>query len=126
MVDPSTGAGGAMLWDIALLAINIVLALAAFLGAFVLKHVWTSLIDLRVADDRLAERVAGVRSSVEENFVRVSALRDALDPFRDHLTRIEAKLDRKVDRSECVAIHHASVAGQPMHLHGRRDDPSVA
>jgi len=82
MVDPATGAAGALMWDVLLLAINLVLAVAAFLGAFVMRHVWTSLIELRVADDRLAERVAGVRSSVEENFVRVSALRDALDPLR--------------------------------------------
>jgi hypothetical protein len=96
---------------ILLLGLNVALTLAATLGAFVLKHVWSSLIDLRVADERLADKVSNTRSTIEESFVRVSQLRDALDPLREHLTRIEAKLDRKVDRSECQVIHHASQNG---------------
>jgi len=109
-----------------LVALNLALTLCAGLGAFVLKHVWTSLIELRVADDRLAERVAMVRSSVEENFVRTSALRDALDPFKAQLSRIEAKLDRKVDRSECVAVHSAAQVAMPnFHHHKRSNDDDL-
>ncbi len=103
-------------WQLMMMALNGVLGLAIVLGMFILRHIWTTLSELRVADDNLAEKIGMMKSTIEENFVRSASLRDALAPMREQLGRIESKLDRKVDRNECQRFHVLRADGPPQSL----------
>jgi outer membrane protein TolC len=84
---------------------NSVIGLVMFLGGAVLYALRESLQELKKSDDELSKTIVSMQRYMEENFVRATALRDALKPLQDQLQRIESKLDRKMDRSDCERIH---------------------
>lgn len=87
---------------------NAIIGLVMFLGGAVLYGLRESIQELKKADGDLSKVVTDMQRYMEENFVRSVALRDALKPVQDQLVRIENKLDRKVDRSDCERYHEVT------------------
>lgn len=87
------------------LLFNAVIGLVMFLGGAVLYGLRESIQELKQADGNLSKVVHEMQRYMEENFVRSVALRDVIKPLQDQLHRIETKLDRKVDRTDCERYH---------------------
>ena len=79
-------------------AFDLAIAVAGFLGGFILKAVWDGLKDLRMADKGLAEKVSSIEILVAGQYVK----RDDIDKLTlalfAKLDKIEAKLDGKADK----------------------------
>lgn len=79
-------------------AFNITVAIAGFLGGFVLKAVWDGLKDLRDSDTKLAEKVQTIEVLVVGQYVTWESLKDMMKPIENKLDRIMEKLDTKADK----------------------------
>lgn len=79
-------------------AFNIALALAAFLGGYVLNSVRDSVKALHEADERLTSKVQSIEVLVAGQYVRRDDLDKVLTALFQKLDRIENKLDGKVDK----------------------------
>ena len=75
-------------------AFNIVLSLVAFLGGWVLNSIRDSIARLQATDNALADKVQHIEVLVAGKYVT----RDDLQALFGKLDRIEAKLDKKVDK----------------------------
>lgn len=79
-------------------AFNIALALAAFLGGYVLNSVRDSVKALHEADEHLTSKVQSIEVLVAGQYVRRDDLDKVLTALFQKLDRIESKLDGKVDK----------------------------
>lgn len=77
---------------------NVAVALAGFLGGWVLNNIKSSMDALHLADQQLSEKVQSIEILVAGTYVK----RDDVDKLSSalfaKLDRIEAKIDSKVDK----------------------------
>lgn len=77
---------------------NITLGGCAFLGGFMLHAVWADLKDLKVADTKLAEKVASIETLVAGNYVTRDEFQNHMGALFRKLDSISDKIDRKADK----------------------------
>ena len=77
---------------------NVVLGVAAFAFGVLAKVVWDTLDSLRADMKSLADSVNHLEEKLPETYLRRDDFRDHASRVLNTLERIEAKLDRKVDR----------------------------
>ena len=80
------------------LAFNIVVALAAFLGGWVLNSLRTSIDNLQKADTSLTTKVQAIEVLVAGSYVKRDDLDKLTSALFAKLDKIEAKLDGKADK----------------------------
>jgi hypothetical protein len=79
-------------------AFNIVLSLVAFLGGWVLNSIRDSIAALQRTDNDLADKVQHIEVLVAGSYVKRDDLDKLTTALFDKLDKIDAKLDRKVDK----------------------------
>lgn len=79
-------------------------ALGITLG-WVMSNLKDSILSLHAADVELSRKVQEMEVLVAGKYVTYEGLKDVLTPIHTTLTRIETKLDSKMDKSECEAHH---------------------
>lgn len=72
-------------------AFNIALAIAGFLGGFLLKTVWGAV-------DKLREELALLQKSISETYVRRDDFKTHADRVESALVRIQQILEHKADK----------------------------
>lgn len=70
---------------------NVMFSVVGFLGGFILKAMWDAIRSLQ-------KDITDMQSSVSSNYVRRDDFRDHAQRLEDVLSRIERKLDHKVDK----------------------------
>ena len=80
------------------LAFNIVVALAAFLGGWVLNSLRTSIDNLQKADTSLTTKVQAIEVLVTGSYVKRDDMDRLTSALFAKLDKIEAKLDGKADK----------------------------
>ncbi len=80
------------------LAFNIVVALAAFLGGWVLNSLRTSIDNLQKADTSLTTKVQAIEVLVAGSYVKRDDMDRLTSALFAKLDKIEAKLDGKADK----------------------------
>ena len=78
--------------------INILLSLVAFFGGWWMRVMWATLMELRSADSRLADKVQSIEVLVAGNYVKRDELQELTHALFSKLDRIELKVDKKVDK----------------------------
>lgn len=79
--------------------INILLAAVSALMGFFINAVWEAVKDLQRQDSELADKVASIEVLVAGEYVKKSSFDRTVDALFAKLDRIEAKLDRKQDKT---------------------------
>lgn len=79
-------------------AFNMVVALGAFLGGWVLNTLWQAIKDLQANEKVLTQKVAAVEVLVAGSYMTREEHATSMQRLEDALIRIEGKIDRKVDR----------------------------
>lgn len=87
--------------EILIIGFDLAIGIAAFFIAVWVKSLERSIQSLHDQDERLTEKVEAIRILVAGEYVKRSELGDVFDRFEKVLTRIEAKLDNKMDKQEC-------------------------
>lgn len=77
---------------------NVLLALTATLGGWVLRSIHEAVKDLQKNDQALTDKIQSIELLVAGNYVQKSDMQHALDALFNKLDRIENKLDKKVDK----------------------------
>ena len=77
---------------------NIVVSLCAMLGGWMLKSVQSSLEHLQATDMELTNKIQAIEVLVAGNYVKRDDMQKMQDAIFSKLDRIEAKIDRKVDK----------------------------
>ena len=85
--------------------INVLFGVIAFLGGWVVRNLQESMTALRSADAELTNKVQAMEVLVAGKYVTWDGLKDVLAPMTATLSRIEHKLDNKMDKAECEAHH---------------------
>ena len=78
--------------------INLLFGLVAFLGGYIMHGLRDSLNNLSNADSQLLGKVQAMEVLVVGQYVKHADLREALVPMTTQLSRIETKLDNKMDK----------------------------
>jgi hypothetical protein len=79
-------------------AFNIVLALVAFLGGWVLNSLRDSIKSLHTSDSALADKVQHIEVLVAGSYVKREDIDKLTSALFSKLDRIEVKLDAKADK----------------------------
>lgn len=79
-------------------AFNIAFTVAGGLGGFILKSIWDSLKDLRIADAELVTKVNSMEVLVAGNYIKREEFERLAEAIFAKLDRIEGKVDKKADR----------------------------
>ncbi len=79
-------------------AINVLFALAGFLGAWVLNSLRDSIASLHKSDAELAVKVQSIEVLVAGTYVKRDELERIAQALFAKLDKIDAKLDTKVDK----------------------------
>ena len=79
-------------------AFNIVLSLVAFLGGWVLNSLRDSIKSLHQSDTELADKVQRIEVLVAGQYVKRDDLDKMASALFAKLDKIEAKIDKKVDK----------------------------
>lgn len=79
-------------------AFNIVIALASFLGGWLLKVIWQSIKELQQTDMVLMNRVSEVQVTLASGYAKREEINDTVKEIFQKLSRIEDKIDRKADK----------------------------
>jgi hypothetical protein len=83
--------------------INTAFALIGALGGWILNNIKTSVDELRKADLNLADKVQHIELLVAGTYVKRDDMEKMSQALFLKLDKIEAKLDAKVDRKDCIA-----------------------
>lgn len=78
--------------------VNALFTLVGILGGWVLTNMQKALKDLQEADSALADKVHSIDVLVAGQYVRKDELEKLSDALFSKLDRIEAKIDKKVDK----------------------------
>ena len=78
--------------------INVLFAAAGALAGVVISRLWASVDHLVEADTKLADKVQAIELLVAGQYVKKPELSELGLRIFERLDRIEAKLDRKVDK----------------------------
>lgn len=78
--------------------INAALGLAAFLGGWVMRMLWTSLRDLQKADKNLLDRVGAIEVLVAGEYVKNDKFDRFADKVFEKLDNLADKITQKADR----------------------------
>jgi hypothetical protein len=84
---------------------QIIVGVAGLLAGFVLKTVWASVRDLQASDQLLTKSISDLNVLVAGEYVKRTDLDVLARAIFEKLDKIEAKLDQKVNRTECTQIH---------------------
>lgn len=79
--------------------VNILLACVSALMGFFINAVWQAVKDLQKRDADLAEKVSAIEVLVAGEYVKKSDFDRTVEALFMKLDRIEAKIDRKQDRT---------------------------
>ena len=85
--------------------INLALGAISFLGGWVVKNLQDSMKSLQMTDEKLTEKVQAIEVLVAGQYIKREDFEKAIKTLFDKLDKIDAKLDSKVDRSECERLH---------------------
>ena len=77
---------------------NVAVALAGFLGGWVLNNIKSSLYALHVADQSLSEKVQSIEILVAGTYVKRDDVDKLANALFAKLDRIETKIDGKADK----------------------------
>jgi hypothetical protein len=77
---------------------NVAVALAGFLGGWVLNNIKSSLDALHVADQSLSEKVQSIEILVASTYVKRDDVDKLANALFAKLDRIETKIDGKADK----------------------------
>lgn len=77
---------------------NIAVAVAGFLGGWVLKVIWEAVKELQTADKILVEKVGSIEVLIAGNYMSKQDFDKIAVAIFAKLDKIEDKLDRKVDK----------------------------
>jgi len=78
--------------------INYIIALAGFLGGWVLKVLWDSINELRAVDSNLIDKVAAIEVMVAGSYITRDEFQRTITTMFTKLDRIEDKIDKKADK----------------------------
>jgi len=77
---------------------NLTVGATGFLIGWLLNTMWNSIKDMQSADKELAAKVASIEVLVAGNYMPRAEYSADMTKISESLYRIEAKLDRKVDK----------------------------
>lgn len=85
--------------------INIAFGLLGALMGGILKAVWDGVKDLQTADKALAKDVGALQVLVAGDYIKRESFDTLSSAIFAKLDKIEAKLDRKMDKADCDRVH---------------------
>jgi len=78
--------------------INYTIGLIGFLGGWILKVLWDSINELRLADATLIDKVAAIEVMVAGSYITRSEFQQTITSMFTKLDRIEDKVSMKADK----------------------------
>jgi len=79
-------------------AINIIMAVAGFMCAFVLTAVWARLGKLEASDGDLAKEIAAIHILVAGEYIKRDEIAPQIKGIYDELRAINSELSKKLER----------------------------
>ena len=84
---------------------NVGLGLIAFLGGWVMKNLQDSMKSLRDSDEKLAAKVQSIEVLVAGTYIKRDDFDKTATALFAKLDKIDTKLDTKMGKADCDAIH---------------------
>ena len=85
--------------------INLALGAISFLGGWIVKNLQDSMKSLQERDEHLANKVQQIEVLVAGQYIKREDFDRTVAALFTKLDRIEQKIDKKVDKSECEKVH---------------------